>query len=142
MCEAVRAAGDLTLSAEVDAGDPLAQFVDRGTEVVIDFTHPDVIMDNLKFLIDNGIHAVVGTTGFTEERLDQVRGWLAASPGTGVLIAPNFAIGAVLSMYFAAKAAPYFESVEVIELHHPHKADAQSGTATRTAQLIAQARKG
>ena len=142
MCEAVRAAGDLTLSAEVDAGDPRAQFVDRGTEVVIDFTHPDVIMDNLKFLIDNGIHAVVGTTGFTEERLDQVRGWLAASPGTGVLIAPNFAIGAVLSMYFAAKAAPYFESVEVIELHHPHKADAPSGTATRTAQLIAQARKG
>jgi 4-hydroxy-tetrahydrodipicolinate reductase len=142
MCAAVRDADDLALSAEVDAGDSLAMFTDSGTEVVIDFTHPDVIMDNLKFLIGNGIHAVVGTTGFTEDRLDAVRGWLAATPQTGVLIAPNFAIGAVLSMYFAQKAAPYFESAEVIELHHPQKADAPSGTATRTAELIAQARKG
>ena len=141
MCGAVRDADDLTLSAEVDAGDDLGLLTDSGTEVVIDFTHPDVVMDNLKFLIDNGIHAVVGTTGFTDERIDQVRAWLAATPGSAVLIAPNFAIGAVLSMYFAQKAAPYFESVEVIELHHPHKADAPSGTATRTAKLIAQARK-
>jgi 4-hydroxy-tetrahydrodipicolinate reductase len=141
MCAAVRAADDLTLSAEVDAGDDLSLFTDSGTEVVIDFTHPDVVMDNLKFLIDNGIHAVVGTTGFTDDRLEQVRSWLSANPGSAVLIAPNFAIGAVLSMYFAQKAAPYFESVEVIELHHPHKADAPSGTATRTAKLIAQARK-
>ena len=142
MCDAVRAADDLTLSAEVDAGDPLSLFTESGTEVVIDFTHPDVIMNNLKFLVDNGIHAVVGTTGFTAERLDHVHSWLAGKPETGVLIAPNFAIGAVLSMYFAQKAAPYFESVEVIELHHPQKADAPSGTATRTAQLIAEARKG
>ena len=142
MCEAVRGADDLTLSAKVDAGDPLDLLTDSGTEAVIDFTHPDVVMDNLKFLIDNGIHAVVGTTGFTGERLDQVAGWLSDSPRTGVLIAPNFAIGAVLSMHFAQKAAPYFESVEVVELHHPHKADAPSGTATRTAQLIAEARKG
>jgi 4-hydroxy-tetrahydrodipicolinate reductase len=142
MCDAVRAADDLTLSAEVDAGDELSLLTDSGTEVVIDFTHPDVVMDNLKFLIDNGIHAVVGTTGFTDERLDTVRSWLAAKPDTAVLIAPNFAIGAVLSMHFAQKAAPYFESVEVIELHHPHKADAPSGTATRTAKLIAEARKG
>jgi len=142
MCAAVRAADDLTLSAEVDAGDDLALLTDSGTEVVIDFTHPDVVMDNLKFLVDNGIHAVVGTTGFTDDRLDQVRSWLSAKPDTAVLIAPNFAIGAVLSMYFAQKAAPYFESVEVIELHHPQKADAPSGTATRTAKLIAQARKG
>ncbi len=141
MCEAVRGADDLTLSAEVDAGDPLSAFTDSGTEVVIDFTHPDVVMNNLKYLVDNGIHAVVGTTGFTEERLDHVRSWLAGKQ-TGVLIAPNFAIGAVLSMYFAQKAAPYFESVEVIELHHPQKADAPSGTATRTAQLISAARKG
>ncbi len=99
-------------------------------------------MDNLKFLIDNGIHAVVGTTGFTDERLDTVRSWLADKPESAVLIAPNFAIGAVLSMHFAQKAAPYFESVEVIELHHPQKADAPpSGTATRTARLIAEARK-
>ena len=142
MCAAVRAADDLTLSAEVDAGDDLALLTDSGTEVVIDFTHPDVVMDNLKFLVDNGIHAVVGTTGFTDDRLDQVRSWLSAKPDSAVLIAPNFAIGAVLSMYFAQKAAPYFESVEVIELHHPQKADAPSGTATRTARLIAQARKG
>ena len=141
MCAAVRAADDMTLSAEVDDGDDLALFTDSGTEVVIDFTHPDVVMDNLKFLIDNGIHAVVGTTGFTDDRLDQVRAWLSTKPDAAVLIAPNFAIGAVLSMYFAQKAAPYFESVEVIELHHPQKADAPSGTATRTAKLIAQARK-
>ncbi|AQT80692.1 4-hydroxy-tetrahydrodipicolinate reductase [Mycolicibacterium litorale] len=141
MCAAVRDADDLTLSAEVDAGDDLSLLTDSGTEVVIDFTHPDVVMDNLKFLIDNGIHAVVGTTGFTEERLEQVRAWLADKPDSAVLIAPNFAIGAVLSMHFAQKAAPYFESVEVIELHHPHKADAPSGTATRTAKLIAEARK-
>ncbi len=84
-------------------------------------------MDNLKFLIDNGIHAVVGTTGFTDERIDQVKQWLAAKPDVAVLIAPNFAIGAVLSMHFAQQAARFFESVEVIELHHPHKADAPSG---------------
>ena len=142
MVAAVQAADDLTLSAEVDAGDPLSALTDANTEVVIDFTHPDVVMDNLKFLIDNDIHAVVGTTGFTDERLAQVRTWLAAKPRVAVLIAPNFAIGAVLSMHFAQKAARYFESVEVIELHHPHKADAPSGTATRTARLIAEARKG
>ncbi len=141
MCAAVRDADDMTLSAEVDAGDSLAMFTDSRTEVVIDFTHPDAVMDSLEFLIDHGIHAVVGTTGFTDERIAQVTSWLAAKPETGVLIAPNFAIGAVLSMHFAQKAAPYFESVEVIELHHPHKADAPSGTATRTAKLIAQARK-
>ncbi|MGY4709897.1 4-hydroxy-tetrahydrodipicolinate reductase [Mycolicibacterium sp. CBM1] len=141
MCAAVREAADLTLSAEVDAGDELSLLTGSDTEVVIDFTHPDVVMENLKFLIANGIHAVVGTTGFTDERLDQVRAWIADRPGSSVLIAPNFAIGAVLSMHFAQKAAPYFESVEVIELHHPHKADAPSGTATRTARLIAEARK-
>jgi 4-hydroxy-tetrahydrodipicolinate reductase len=142
MVQAVHAAGDLTLSAEVDAGDPLSLLVDGDTEVVIDFTHPDVVMDNLKFLIDNGIHAVVGTTGFTDERLAQVQSWLDAKPGGAVLIAPNFAIGAVLSMRFAQEAARFFESVEVIELHHPNKADAPSGTAARTARLIAEARKG
>lgn len=140
MVGAVRAADDLELSAAVDAGDPLSLLTDGGTEVVIDFTHPDVVMDNLKFLIDNGIHAVVGTTGFTAQRLEQVRTWLADAPETGVLIAPNFAIGAVLSMRFAQAAARFFDSVEVIELHHPNKADAPSGTAYRTAALIAEAR--
>ncbi|MFV8310812.1 4-hydroxy-tetrahydrodipicolinate reductase [Mycobacteroides chelonae] len=140
MCQAVEAAGDLDLVAAVNKDDPLEALT--AARVVIDFTHPDVVMDNLKFLISNGIHAVVGTTGFTDERLDQVRAWLADSPGTAVLIAPNFAIGAVLSMKFAQQAARFFESVEVIELHHPNKADAPSGTATRTARLIAEARKG
>jgi 4-hydroxy-tetrahydrodipicolinate reductase len=141
MVQAVQTAADLTLSAEVDAGDALSLLTDNKTEVVIDFTHPDVVMDNLKFLIDNGIHAVVGTTGFTEERLQRVRAWLADKPDVATLIAPNFAIGAVLSMHFAKQAAPFYDSVEVIELHHPHKADAPSGTAARTAALIAEARK-
>jgi 4-hydroxy-tetrahydrodipicolinate reductase len=142
MVQAVESAEDLTFTVGVDAGDPLTMFGDSQTDVIIDFTHPDVVMDNLKFLIDNGIHAVVGTTGFTDERLAQLRKWLADKPGVAVLIAPNFAIGAVLSMHFAQQAARYFESVEVIELHHPHKADAPSGTAARTAKLIAEARKG
>ncbi|CAN7382405.1 4-hydroxy-tetrahydrodipicolinate reductase [Mycolicibacterium frederiksbergense] len=142
MVKAVADAPDLELSAQVDAGDPLSMLTDTGTEVVIDFTHPDVVMDNLNFLIDNGIHAVVGTTGFTEERITQVHIWLSARPDVAVLIAPNFAIGAVLTMHFAKQAARHFESVEVIELHHPHKADAPSGTAVRTATLIAEARKG
>jgi 4-hydroxy-tetrahydrodipicolinate reductase len=142
MVAAVQAAEDLTLSADVDAGDPLSLLTDHDTEAVIDFTHPDVVMGNLEFLISNGIHAVVGTTGFTAERLEQVKSWLADQPSTAVLIAPNFAIGAVLSMHFAKQAAPFFDSVEVIELHHPHKADAPSGTATRTAKLIAESRKG
>ncbi len=141
MVQAVQAAEDLELSAAVDADDPLSLLVDGGTEVAIDFTHPDVVMDNVRFLIDNGIHAVVGTTGFTDERLDQLRARLTDNPGVAVLVAPNFAIGAVLCMHFARQAARYFESVEIIELHHPHKADAPSGTATRTARLIADARK-
>jgi 4-hydroxy-tetrahydrodipicolinate reductase len=142
MVQAVEAAEGLTFTAGVDAGDPLSLFTTSQTEVVIDFTHPDVVMDNLNFLIDNGIHAVVGTTGFTDERLQQVQAWLEKSRTTAVLIAPNFAIGAVLSMHFAQQAARFFESAEVIELHHPHKADAPSGTAARTARLIAEARKG
>ncbi len=138
---AVAAADDLELVAEVDQGDPIESLVERGAQVIVDFTHPDVVMDNLEFCIDHGIHAVVGTTGFDEARLDTLRGWLADSPGTGVLIAPNFSVGAILMMRFAAVAAPFFESVEVVELHHPDKADAPSGTARRTAELIAAARR-
>jgi 4-hydroxy-tetrahydrodipicolinate reductase len=140
--EGVEAAEDLTFTAGVDAGDALSLFTDTDTQVVVDFTHPSVVMDNLKYLIENGIHAVVGTTGFTDERIAQVQEWLSAKPDAAVLIAPNFAIGAVLSMQFAKQAARFFESVEVVELHHPHKADAPSGTAARTARLIAEARKG
>lgn len=138
---AVEEAADLDFSAGVDQGDDVSSLVDSGTRVVVDFTHPDVVMDNLRFCIENGIHAVVGTTGFDEDRLATLRGWLADSPGTGVLIAPNFSIGAILMMRFSAVAAPFFESVEVVELHHPTKADAPSGTAGRTAELIAAARR-
>ncbi|NDK90873.1 4-hydroxy-tetrahydrodipicolinate reductase [Gordonia desulfuricans] len=136
----IEAADDLVYTAGVDKGDAPEFFSDTDTQVVVDFTHPDVVMNNLKFLIENGIHAVVGTTGFTDERLAQVGEWLSAAPGVGVLIAPNFAIGAVLSMRFAQAAARFYDSVEVIELHHPNKADAPSGTAYRTASLIAEAR--
>lgn len=138
---AVQEAADLTFSAGVDQGDPIDALQESGTQVVVDFTHPDVVMDNLRHCIEHGIHAVVGTTGFDEERLETLRGWLADKPGTGVLIAPNFSIGAILMMRFSAIAAPFFESVEVVELHHPTKADAPSGTARRTAELIAAARR-
>ncbi len=140
-CETVDAAEDLELVARVDQDDPIQALVDAGAQVAVDFTHPGVVMDNLEFCISHGIHAVVGTTGFTDERLATVRGWLAATPGIGVLIAPNFGIGAILMMRFAAQAARFFESCEIVELHHPNKADAPSGTAGRTAELIAAARR-
>jgi 4-hydroxy-tetrahydrodipicolinate reductase len=142
VCQAVDAAEDLDLVAMVDAGDWLFSVADAGAQVLVDFTHPDVVMDNVRFAVDQGIHAVVGTTGITAQRLDTIRTWLADTPELGVLVAPNFGIGAVLSMRFAQLAARYYESAEVIELHHPGKADAPSGTAVRTAELIAQARAG
>ncbi|MFD6260339.1 4-hydroxy-tetrahydrodipicolinate reductase [Micromonospora chalcea] len=140
VCKAVDSAADLDLVAAVDQGDDLATVAQAGAEVVVDFTTPDAVMDNLRWCVENGAHAVVGTTGFTEQRLDQVREWLAGRPGVGVVIAPNFGIGAVLMMQFAARAARHFESVEIIEQHHPRKLDAPSGTATHTARLIAAAR--
>ena len=140
VCAAVTAADDLELVAEVDVDDDIALLVERGAEAVVDFTHPGVVMGTLEFCIEHGIHAVVGTTGFDAERLDQLRGWLGDS-GTGVLVAPNFSIGAVLMMRFAAQAARFYESAEVVELHHPDKVDAPSGTARRTAELIAEARR-
>ncbi|MFC6344456.1 4-hydroxy-tetrahydrodipicolinate reductase, partial [Nocardioides hankookensis] len=141
VCRGVEEADGLELVAAIDAGDDIDGLVSAGAEAVVDFTHPDVVMDNLEFCIDHGIHAVVGTTGFDDARLDTLRGWLADAPSTGVLIAPNFSIGAILMMRFAVAAAPYYESVEVVELHHPTKADAPSGTARRTAELIAAARR-
>jgi 4-hydroxy-tetrahydrodipicolinate reductase len=140
VCRAVEAADDLELVARIDADDELDALVTSGAEAVVDFTHPDVVMDNLEFCVDHGIHAVVGTTGFDEQRLDTLRGWLANQPRTGVLVAPNFSIGAILMMRFATLAAPFYESVEIVEMHHPTKADAPSGTARRTAELIAAAR--
>ncbi|MBJ7528839.1 MAG: 4-hydroxy-tetrahydrodipicolinate reductase [Nocardioides sp.] len=141
VCAAVRGAEGLELVAQVDAGDSLDVLAEQRVEAVVDFTHPDVVMGNLERCVAEGVHAVVGTTGFDEERLATLRGWLEDSPGTGVLIAPNFSIGAVLMMRFAALAAPHYESVEIVELHHPDKADAPSGTARRTAELVAAARR-
>src|SRR5919112_6402460 len=143
VCRAVEAAEDLELVAAVDTGpgdDSIEDLVANGAEAVVDFTHPDVGMDNLRFCVEHGLHAVVGTTGFDDQRLEQLHGWLERAPGTGVLVAPNFSIGAVLMMRFAAEAARFYESVEIVELHHPDKADAPSGTARRTASLIAAAR--
>ena len=139
--KAISAATDLQLVAEIDLGDSLEQLTTRGAQVVVDFTHPDAVMKNLEFAINNGIHVVVGTTGFDDAKLNLVKSWLEKNPKVGAVIAPNFGLGAVLMMQFAAKAARYFESVEIVELHHPDKADAPSGTASRTADLITQARK-
>lgn len=140
VCAAVRAADDLELVATVDKDDSLEDLVSAGAEVVVDFTHPDVVLRDVEFLVRHGIHAVVGTTGWSDERYELVRGWLRDSPSTGVLVAPNFAIGAVLMMRFAAQAARFFESVEIVELHHPRKVDAPSGTAAATARAVARAR--
>ncbi|QRP48712.1 4-hydroxy-tetrahydrodipicolinate reductase [Amycolatopsis sp. FDAARGOS 1241] len=136
--QAVEGAADLKLVAALDAGDDLADLTQA--QVVVDFTHPDAVMDNLRFLIEHDLHAVVGTTGFSEERLTQVRSLLAPKPSLGVLIAPNFALGAVLAMRFAAQAARFYASAEIIELHHNRKADAPSGTAAHTARMIGEAR--
>ena len=139
VCRAVEAADDAELVAQIDLGDPLDDLA--AADVVVDFTHPDVVMDNLRWCLAHGLHCVVGTTGFDDARLDALRSALAEAPGVGVLIAPNFSVGAVLMMRFAAAAAPFYESVEIVELHHPDKADAPSGTARRTAELIAAARR-
>ncbi|MEU7477359.1 4-hydroxy-tetrahydrodipicolinate reductase [Lentzea sp. NPDC042327] len=139
---AVEAAKDMEVVAALDADDPLPALVDAGAQVVVDFTHPDVVLGNLEFCIGAGIHCVVGTSGFDQSRLDAVAALLADQPSVGVLIAPNFGIGAVLLMRFSEIAARYYESAEIIELHHPRKADAPSGTAAHTARLIAAAREG
>jgi 4-hydroxy-tetrahydrodipicolinate reductase len=136
--KAVSAANDMELHATVDLGDSIESV--KGADVVVDFTNPENVMKNLEFLINNDVNVVVGTTGFDAGRIAQIEGWLASHPKVGVFIAPNFAIGAVLMMEFSKQAAPYFESVEIIELHHPNKVDAPSGTAARTAELINKAR--
>jgi 4-hydroxy-tetrahydrodipicolinate reductase len=140
VCAAVEAADDLTLTAAVDVGDDRDPL--RAAEVVVDFTSPGAVMDNLRWCIGEGLHCVVGTTGFDDDRLDELRFLLRGHGSVGVLIAPNFGIAAVLMMRFAAQAAPYFTSAEIVELHHPDKVDAPSGTARRTAELIAAARRG
>lgn len=141
VCRAIKSTNDLELVAEIDLNDSLETLKSSKAEVIVDFTTPDVVMGNLKFAIENGIHAVVGTTGFDATRIDALKKLLAANPKVGALIAPNFGIGAVLMMQFAKSAAKYFESAEIIELHHPEKVDAPSGTASRTAELINEARR-
>jgi 4-hydroxy-tetrahydrodipicolinate reductase len=137
-CATVDAASDLQLAAQVDVGDPITAL--EGCDVVVDFTHPGAVMENVRWCVEHGIPAVAGTSGFNEARLDQVRQWLGESASTRVLVVPNFSVGAVLMMRFAQQAARFFESAEVIEMHHAGKADAPSGTAARTASMIEQAR--
>jgi 4-hydroxy-tetrahydrodipicolinate reductase len=140
-CAAIEETDDLELTAQVDQDDQLDALI--GCDVVLDFTHPGAVMDNLHWCVQHGLDVVVGTSGFGEDRLAQVRAWASTSQHSTsrVLIAPNFSIGAVLMMAFAAQAAKFFESAEIIELHHAAKMDAPSGTALRTAYLIGQARK-
>jgi len=140
-CAAVEAADDMELVARIGRGDDRQQIVDAGTQVAVELSVPDAAPDNVAFCVEHGVHAVVGTTGWDDEKLDTLRHMLSRAPKIGVLVAPNFAIGAVLAMRFAAAAAPYFESVEVIELHHPDKVDAPSGTARHTAEAVAAARQ-
>ena len=137
---AVEAAEDLELVAAVDVGDDRDAL--RAADVVVDFTHPDAVMDNVRWCVGAGLHVVVGTTGFDGDKVGELEALVeAAESDVGVVVAPNFGIAAVLMMRFAAQAAPYFESVEIVELHHPGKADAPSGTARRTAELVAEARR-
>jgi len=138
VAQTVTAADGLAVGAEVDQGDPRDPLA--GCDVVVDFTHPGAVLGNLQWCIGKGLDTVVGTSGFDEPRLAQVRGWLATAPSVRVLIVPNFSVGAVLMMRFAQQAARFFTSAEVIELHHAAKADAPSGTASRTAAMIAEAR--
>ena len=139
-CRAVERADDLELVARLGSGDLLQELVEAGAGVAVDLTRPDAVMDNVRFCVEHGVHVVVGTSGLDSARLVTIRGWLADAPRVGVVVAPNFAIGAVLMMRFAAQAARFFESTEIVELHHPDKADAPSGTARRTAELVAEAR--
>jgi 4-hydroxy-tetrahydrodipicolinate reductase len=140
VCRAVGAADDLDLVATVDVDDPLSQVVAGDAQVAVDFTHPDAVLGNVQFCVRHGVSCVVGTSGFDAEKLAAVREWLSAAPEVGVLVAPNFGIGAVLAMHFAQLAARFFDSAEVIELHHAGKVDAPSGTAAHTAGRIAAAR--
>ena len=153
VCAAVSSARELELVAAVDPssagveatdgvaiGTDLQAIVGAGAEVAVDFTHPDAVMDTVRFLVDHGIHAVVGTTGIGPERLDEIRGWLDSQPEVGVIVAPNFSVGAVVAQRLAEEAARFFPAAEIIELHHDRKADAPSGTAAATARRIAAAR--
>jgi 4-hydroxy-tetrahydrodipicolinate reductase len=138
-CRAIADADDLELVAQIDVGDDRSAL--ERAEVAVDFTSPDAVMGNVSWCVEHGVSVVVGTSGFTAERLRAVEELVATTPQVAVLVVPNFSVGAVLMMRFASEAARFFESVEIIEMHHPTKADAPSGTARRTAELIAAARR-
>ncbi|WP_137121476.1 4-hydroxy-tetrahydrodipicolinate reductase [Segeticoccus rhizosphaerae] len=138
-CGAIEDATDLDLVGRFGHADDLGDLA--GAQVAVELTVPDASPANVAHCVDRGVHVVVGTTGWTDDRLETLRTQLADHPGVGVLVAPNFAIGALLMMSFARQAARFYESVEVVELHHPDKVDAPSGTASRTAALIAAARR-
>ena len=139
VCEAVMKDLELELVARIDEDDPLDALVELGASVAIDFTIPGAVKENVRFCLENNIHAVVGTTGLTSDDLTEIEKW-ATESAANCFVAPNFAIGAVLMMQFAAKATPYFASAEIIERHHERKLDAPSGTALRTAELMNEAR--
>ena len=139
VCAAVQGDDALELVGRVGRGDPLERIVEAAADVAVDFTSPAVVKEHVRFCLERGVHCVVGTTGLAEADLREIERWAARSRAN-VFVAPNFAVGAVLMMSFAARAAPYFERAEIVERHHERKLDAPSGTALRTAQLMNEAR--
>lgn len=134
---AINAAADMTLVAETDSHDDLKSIIQKTKpDVVIDFTHPEVVKKNSLIILNAGSHAVIGTTGLSESDLSELD-TAAKANQRAIIVCPNFAIGAVLMMHYAAKIAHFMPHVEIIELHHNKKADAPSGTAIKTAELIA-----
>jgi 4-hydroxy-tetrahydrodipicolinate reductase len=139
VCRAVSSDPDLALVARIGRDDSLDALVDSGVEVAVEFTTPGSVRDNVLFCVDRAIHTVVGATGLGDADLSEITE-RAESTGARVVVAPNFALGAVLMMSFAARAARYYEAAEIIERHHDRKLDAPSGTALRTADLMNRAR--
>lgn len=138
--DAINDAEGLELVAALGSSDSLETLIEKNIDVAVELTVPKSTEDNVTYLVENGIDTVVGTTGWDNDRLARLEATLKNHPETAVLIAPNFSIGAVLAMRFAELAAPYFDSAEVVEIHHTRKLDAPSGTANHTAQRIAAAR--
>lgn len=141
VCEAVESADDLELVARIGRNDELSAITDAGAEVAVDVTTLEAVMGNAEFCLSHGVHTVIGTSGFGPDRVEQLEAWLAKNPAVGAMVVPNFSVGAVLMMRFAELAAAHFPSVEIVETHHERKADAPSGTARRTAELVAAARR-
>lgn len=138
-CRAIEAEDDLDLAARVGSNDSLDGLIEAGVQVAVEFTTPNTVHDNVRFCIDRGIHCVVGATGLTDAQLHELDEF-ADERGVGVFVAPNFALGAVLMMRFAAQAARYYDWAEIIERHHEKKLDAPSGTALRTVEMMGRAR--